>query len=73
MPKVIIDQFTSMDVSRQERYQLRQVKALRCRQCGRTELIDTVCPRCRQKNAERMRLDRVEAKRRAADPVYSLI
>lgn len=34
MPKLIQDRFTSLDVSRQRKYQLRREAAGRCRLCG---------------------------------------
>lgn len=69
MPKLIIDRFTSLPISRQERYQLRRLEAGRCRQCGEPETVATICPRCRKNNTVRMRAERERLK----DPVQDMI
>lgn len=71
MPKLILDQFTSMPVSRQLRYKLRRREKGLCPQCGRLKepgCTTYTCARCNTINTER-----VQAQRKDSDSILSMI
>ena len=45
MPKLIVDQYTELPISRQRRYQLRKQKQGRCAFCGAPAANSSRCPK----------------------------
>lgn len=59
MPKLIQDQFTSLPISRQQKYQLRCIAAGKCRECGQPAR-GGCCVECQAIARERMREKRAK-------------